>query len=167
MCENARGAEPDQSRPSVGTSFGCEDDNRDVVGPWIALERGYHLLPREVGKAQIKDDDIRRMVAREFDTEPAEHGRFDHHLGPAIEHALYQLDVYEVVLHVEDPGCRSASAITDLRVRAAAYDDIRQFGSCCELKRRCECGSDPCFTLSRQCSTHQLHQVAGERQAQP
>ena len=114
MRENADGAKLDQARSTVGTEIAGEDDHRDPLGARIALERVHHLLPGHVGKAQIQDDDVRRMVARQLDAEPSQHRRFDRHLRPAIEHTLDQLDVDQVVLYLEDPNRRRNGVGLDL-----------------------------------------------------
>jgi hypothetical protein len=135
-------------------------------GPRVALERDQNLLAAQVGQVQVEHDHIGLMMTSELDAKPPLPGRSDRDRGSGLEYALDELDAGDVVLHVQQPNGGLEVILTVLAGLNEAIHGIGLAALRGELKLRRERGSDPRLAVHGERSSHHLHQLPGERQAQ-
>ena len=153
----------------IGAGVGGENDHGDRFGTRvIAPGLAQNLLTAQVRQVQVEHDHARPVMARELDAEAPLPGRFDRDRRSALQDALDQADIRDVVL--DGPATGRQAEPFELILAAAlrrALDDVVRHG---DLRRdeelRGERGSDPELTVHGERSPHRLHQLPGERQAQ-
>ena len=147
-----------------GSGIGRQHDHRDRARAAVGPEQSQDLLAGDVRKVQIEQHDIRIMPSRQLQRQRALHRRDQLHAGRAREDALDELEVREVVLHVEDAR-RAEVPRVRLRHEAGALGggrgrpvDERQL----EEERRALAGRG---VLDVDPAAHGLREAARERRA--